>query len=240
MRAREASPRSVTYSEQWGGSAQSLDPGYGMQSATSYSSQIDDEKFFGRRQQWNQSAHLNTGQPAWGRYGREDRLNVNLVYVRRCSTLPPLPRAARCPHPAHNHSRCTPLRDRRRKCIRSGSPSHQAHMTQPASDGTCTIRLHRRARRHSRRDRGRARATLARAGMAASFPHTRLTATRWRMGCEPCRPPVEGTMAALARKALSEVARLRDGDGNGDVDSGKAHECMRRTVACMHSAGYGK
>jgi len=78
MRAREASPRSVTYSEQWGGSVQSLDPGYGMQSATSYSSQIDDEKFFGRRQQWNQSAHLNTGQPAWGRYGREDRLNVNL------------------------------------------------------------------------------------------------------------------------------------------------------------------
>jgi len=126
------------------------------------------------------------------------------------------------------------------KCTRSGSPSRQAHMTQPASDGTCTIRLHRRARRHSRRDRGRVRAILARVGMAASFPHIRLTATRWRMGCEPCRPPAEGTTAALVRKALSEVARPRDGDGDGDVDSGKARECVRRAVACMHSAGYGK
>jgi len=51
----------------------------GAVSATSYSSQMEDASFFGRRQQWNQSSHLNTpNKPAWDRYGRDDLLNVNL------------------------------------------------------------------------------------------------------------------------------------------------------------------
>jgi len=76
------SPR-MSYTEQWGGSMASMDPftraATGALSATSYSSQLENASLYSRRQEWNQTSHLNTRhKPAWERYGREDLLNVNL------------------------------------------------------------------------------------------------------------------------------------------------------------------